>query len=73
MDIDPTHTAADIQAELRQLYFERSMAELHGIARDAGFMAELLADIDTYESALVGAAVTEIATLRAILNGRLEG
>ncbi len=73
MDIDPTHTAADIQAELRQLYFERSVAVLHGIACDAGFMAELLQDIDTYESALVGAAVTEIATLRAVLNGRLEG
>ena len=73
MDFDPTHTAADIQAELRQLYFERAMAHLHGIAPDAGLMAELLADIDTYESALVGAAVTEIATLRAILNGPLDG
>jgi hypothetical protein len=73
MDFDPTHTAVDLQVELRQLYVERAVAELHGSASDADYMAELLADIAAYKNALVGAVVTEIAALRADLNGRLRG
>jgi hypothetical protein len=73
MGIDPSHTAADIQVELRELYRERAVAGLHGITSDHGYMADLLDDIATYENALVGAAVTEIATLRAVLDGPLVG
>jgi hypothetical protein len=73
MDFDPTHTAVDIQVELRQLYFERAFAELHGGAFDADYMADLLADIDAHRNALVGAVVTEIASLRADLTGQLQG
>jgi hypothetical protein len=73
MDFDPTHTAVDIQVELRQLYFERAVAELHCGPSDADYMAELLADIAAYKNALVGAVVTEIASLRADLNGQLRG
>lgn len=73
MDFDPTYTAVDIQVELRQLYYERAVAELHGSASDADYMAELLEDIAAYKNAFVGAVVTEIATLRADLNGQLQG
>jgi hypothetical protein len=73
MDFEPTLTAVDIQVELRQLYFERALAELHGSAFDADYMADLLADIAAHRSALVGAAVTEIASLRADLTGQLQG
>jgi hypothetical protein len=73
MDFDPTHTAVDIQGELRLLYVERAVAELHAGAFDADYMAELLADIAAHRSALVGAVVTEIASLRADLTGQLQG
>jgi hypothetical protein len=73
MDFDPTYTAVDIQVELRQLYFERAFAELHGGPFDADYMADLLADIDAHRNALVGAVVTEIASLRADLTGQLQG
>jgi hypothetical protein len=36
-------------------------------------MTDLLDDISSHESAFVGVAVTEIATLRAELDGRLRG
>jgi hypothetical protein len=68
-----TPTAADIQAELRLLYIERALAELQGLASDAAYMADLLDDISQHRSAFVGAVVTEIATLRAELDGRLRG
>jgi hypothetical protein len=66
-------TAADIQSELRLLYVERALAELQGLTSDAGYMADLLDDIDAHKSAFVGAIVTEIATLRSELNGPLRG
>jgi hypothetical protein len=66
-------TAADIQAKLRLLYVERALAELHGLASNASYMTDLLDDIHAHKSAFVGASVTEIATLRAELNGPLRG
>ena len=74
MQIETTHTsAADLQQELRLLYAERSLAELEGLSADPGYMTDLLDDIRAHESAFVGVAVTEIATLRAELGGRLRG
>jgi hypothetical protein len=74
MQIQTAHTsAADLQQELRLLYAERSLAELEGLSADPGYMTDLLDDISAHESAFVGVAVTEIATLRAELGGRLRG
>jgi hypothetical protein len=73
MDTQTTHTAADLQAALRLLYAERALAELEGLASDAGYMADLLDDINEHKSAFVGMVVTEIATLRAELNGPPQG
>jgi hypothetical protein len=73
MNTATTPTAADIQAALRQLYVERALAELADVAHDDGYMADLLEDIQAHESALTGMVVTEIAILRAELNGSLRG
>jgi hypothetical protein len=45
-----THTAADIQAELRLLHIERALAELQGVASNASYMADLLDDIHEHKS-----------------------
>jgi len=66
-------TAVDIQAELRLLYAERAVAELEGLASNASYMSHLLDDIHAHKSALVKAAVGEIATLRAELSEPLQG
>ena len=67
MQIDTlTASAADLQQGLRLLYAERSLAELD-------YMTNLLDDIAAHESAFVGAAVTEMSTLRAELGGPLLG
>lgn len=74
MQIQTTTTSAvDLQQALRLLYAERSLAELEGLSADPGYMTDLLDDINAHESAFVGVAVTEIATLRAELGGRLRG
>jgi hypothetical protein len=74
MQIETTTTSAvDLQHELRLLYAERSLAVLEGLSDDPAYMTDLLDDITAHESAFVGVAVTEIATLRAELGGRLRG
>jgi hypothetical protein len=73
MKTETTHTAVEIQDELRMLYVERALAELEGLTSDESYMADLLNDITAHKSALVGAVVTEIATLRAELGEPLLG
>jgi len=73
MKTQTNRTAVDIQADLRMLYVERALATLEGLASDPSYMADLLDDIGSHESALVGAVVTEIATLRAELSAPLRG
>jgi hypothetical protein len=72
-DTNTTPTAVEIQDELRMLYVERALAELEGLASDETYMADLLDDIQAHRSAFVGAAVTEIASLRAELDTPLRG
>lgn len=69
MQIETTLTSIELQRELRQLYVERSLAELSGLTSDPGYMDDLLDDIEAHKSALAGVVVTEIATLRAELFG----
>jgi hypothetical protein len=73
MQIETPLTAIQLQDELRQLYAERALAELSGLASDPGYMDDLLEDITVHQSALTGVVVTEIATLRAELSGPLMG
>ena len=52
---------------------EQVAASFTGLAGNAMYMADLADDIAAAEAAYVGAAVTEIASLRAALDGPLEG
>ena len=66
-------TAHGILEQLRELYLERAMATVNGLDSDPPYMADLERDIVDHRRAAVGAAVTEIATLRAELSGALHG
>jgi len=66
-------TAAELHTQLRELQAERALAETTGVARIASYMADLERDIARSHAAFVGAAVTEIATLRGQLSGRRYG
>jgi len=68
-----TLSAAEIQDELRMLYVERALADMEGLADDHSYMADLLDDIESHKTAFVGAVVTEIAGLRASIDGALRG
>jgi hypothetical protein len=68
-----TTNAVEIQEALRLLYVERALAETSGLHLNREYMAELERDIVTHRHAYTGAALTEIATLRGELSGRLEG
>lgn len=65
--------ATDMHIRLQELQLERHLASVEGLDRHAGYMADLERDIALTSSAYIAAAVTEIATLRAELSGRLEG
>jgi hypothetical protein len=66
-------TTTDIHRQLEELESERMLASLSGLSTDAGYMADLRNEIDVTRDAYVGAAVTEIASLRAALSGPLFG
>jgi hypothetical protein len=68
-----TTNAADIQEALRLLYVERALARTTGLHLQREYMAELERDILTHRHAYTGAALTEIATLRGQLSGKLVG
>ena len=68
-----TTPATELLAHLRDLYLERALAELQGLAADTAYGADLEAEIAACRAAYVGAAVTEIATLRARLSAPLAG
>ena len=66
-------TASDLRTELGRLTAERLDAVEAGLAGNALYMDALAVEIDAHRAAYVGAAVTEIASLRALLSGPLEG
>jgi hypothetical protein len=68
-----TLTATDVRQHLDLLYEERVLAVAIGLAADGAYMADLEQEIAAYRSALVGLAVTEIASMRAQLSGPLVG
>jgi hypothetical protein len=62
-------TAIQIHTHLLELQAERALASIEGLAVDSVYMADLDGEIEATASAYVGAAVTDIATLRAELFG----
>jgi hypothetical protein len=65
--------AIEIQIRLKELQAERLLASSEGLAGNAAYMADLEGEIAELNDAYVGAAVTEIATLRAALFGPQVG
>jgi hypothetical protein len=66
-------TTTDIHRRLEELESERMLASLVGLTADESYMCDLRGEIDGTRDAFVGAAVTEIATLRGQLSGPLYG
>jgi hypothetical protein len=69
----PTLTATDVKQHLELLHEERRLAVSIGLAADGAYMADLEDEIAACTAAYVGAAVTEIASMRAALSGPLQG
>jgi hypothetical protein len=70
MERQATH---EIQIRLKELQAESALASIEGLASDSAYMADLREEIAAESHAFVGAAVTEIATLRAELSGPQVG
>ena len=66
-------SAALLREHLRELDAELARAHEFSLHQNATYMADLASDVALTKAAYVGAAVTEIATLRAALNGPLFG
>jgi hypothetical protein len=66
-------SSLEIRAHLQELAQERMSAEAVGLTADPAYMADLESEVLEYRLALVGAVVTEIATLRGELFGRKSG
>jgi hypothetical protein len=65
--------AVDLKHHLQDLHAEHVAALAEGLADNSLYLADLEHELATTEAAYVGAAVTEIASLRAALNGPLLG
>jgi|tagenome__1003787_1003787.scaffolds.fasta_scaffold18395142_1 hypothetical protein len=66
-------TAHTLHRHLRLLEQERAQARLTGLAENNLYMEDLAHEVDAVYVAYVGAAVTEIASLRAALHSPLQG
>jgi hypothetical protein len=71
--IEAGYGTAELQERIERLESERALAALTGLIDDAAYMADLQADIVAASAAYVGVAVTQIASLRGQLSGRLHG
>ena len=58
-----------LKDELQELLIERAAASLQGLDGNNAYMADLNAEVSAVREAYVGAAVSEIASLRAELSG----
>ncbi len=72
-EVDIPTTAAELRRHLDLLNAERAAAELEGLTANREYMDDLEDEIAAERHAYVGAAVTEIALLRAGLSGPLYG
>jgi hypothetical protein len=69
----PTMYATEVRQHLMLLGEERVLAHEAGLDHDRAYMADLEDEIATCRSAYMGAVITEIAMLRARLDGPLQG
>lgn len=63
----------ELREHLSDLQSERALAAVVGLDGNETYMSDLEAAYDACRAAYVGAAVTEIATFRAQLNGPQQG
>lgn len=73
MSNDTIIQAVDVRHHLLLLHEERVLAREQGLATDPAYMADLDEEIEACRHAYIGAAVTEIAVLRAWLGAPLQG
>lgn len=66
-------SATDLHTRLMDLESERALAHLNGVAGIELYMDDLEREIERSRQALIGAAVTEIASFRAQLSGPQHG
>jgi hypothetical protein len=66
-------SAAEIRQQLKLLALERLEADAIGLTGCESYRRDLEQEMEACRAALVGAAVTEIAQLRARLSGALVG
>jgi hypothetical protein len=66
-------SAIEIHTHPLELQAERTVASIEGLAPNSAYMADLDGEIEATARAYVGAAVTEIATVRAELSGPQVG
>jgi hypothetical protein len=66
-------SAFEIHTHLVDLQGERALATIEGLSGNSAYMASLDEEIEAMTCAYVGAAVTEIATLRGELFGPQVG
>lgn len=62
-------SAIKIRRQLQELHTERALASIAGLGGNLAYSADLDEEIASTTQAYVGAAVTEIARLRAQLSG----
>ena len=67
------NTAIDVKNHLALLREERALALEAGLGADLAYMDDLEDEIAATHAAWIGAAVTEIATLRGQLSGPQYG
>ena len=66
-------TTAGLREHLEQLQRERAAAALAGLDANPLYMRDLADELDAVRDAYIGAAVNEIASLRAALGAPLRG
>jgi hypothetical protein len=66
-------SAAELRQHLKLLELERLEAETVGLSGCESYKRDLEQEMEACRAAFVGAAVTEIAQLRARLSGALAG
>jgi hypothetical protein len=69
----PPEDPSDVRQELDLLRMEHDLAVAIGLDNDPVYMADLEHELATWEAAWVGAAVTQAAVSRAVLQGRPQG
>jgi hypothetical protein len=68
-----TMTTSEIRTHLDDLAAERAAAAAWGADAIPAYLEDLQREIEDYRAAYVGAAVTEIASFRALLSGPQVG